>query len=40
MGSVLADRLLAQGVDLTVYNRTRSKAEPLGRLPAAGLGIA
>ena len=31
MGSVLADRLLAQGVDLTVYNRTRSKAEPLAR---------
>src|SRR2546421_2011719 len=31
MGSVLAGRLLAQGVDLTVYNRTRSKAEPLAR---------
>src|SRR5437016_983722 len=29
MGSVLAARLLEQGCDLTVYNRTRSKAEPL-----------
>ena len=29
MGSVLAFRLLEQGCDLTVYNRTRSKAEPL-----------
>src|SRR5437899_5323983 len=29
MGSVLALRLLEQGCDLTVYNRTRSKAEPL-----------
>jgi 3-hydroxyisobutyrate dehydrogenase len=29
MGSVLAARLLEQGCDLTVYNRTRAKAEPL-----------
>ena len=29
MGSVLASRLLEEGVDLTVYNRTRAKAEPL-----------
>ena len=31
MGSVLAARLLEQGCDLTVYNRTRSKAEPLAK---------
>jgi 3-hydroxyisobutyrate dehydrogenase len=36
MGSVLAGRLLEHGVDLTVYNRTRSKAEPLAR---RGAGI-
>ena len=29
MGSVLAARLLEHGCDLTVYNRTRAKAEPL-----------
>jgi 3-hydroxyisobutyrate dehydrogenase-like beta-hydroxyacid dehydrogenase len=29
MGSVLAGRLLQQGCDLTIYNRTRAKAEPL-----------
>ena len=29
MGSVLASRLLEHGCDLTVYNRTRAKAEPL-----------
>ena len=29
MGVVLAGRLLEQGCDLTVYNRTRAKAEPL-----------
>jgi 3-hydroxyisobutyrate dehydrogenase len=29
MGSVLASRLLERGCDLTVYNRTRAKAEPL-----------
>lgn len=34
MGSVLASRLLEHGCDLTVYNRTRAKAEPLGRLGA------
>jgi 3-hydroxyisobutyrate dehydrogenase-like beta-hydroxyacid dehydrogenase len=31
MGSVLAHRLLEHGCDLTVYNRTRAKAEPLAR---------
>ena len=31
MGSVLAARLLEQGCDLTVYNRTRAKAEPLAK---------
>ena len=31
MGSVLAHRLLEQGCDLTVYNRTRAKAEPLAK---------
>jgi 3-hydroxyisobutyrate dehydrogenase-like beta-hydroxyacid dehydrogenase len=34
MGYVLASRLLERGCDLTVYNRTRSKAEPLTRLGA------
>lgn len=34
MGSALAKRLLADGHDLTVYNRTRSKAEPLAALGA------
>jgi 3-hydroxyisobutyrate dehydrogenase len=31
MGSVLAARLLQQGCDLTIYNRTRAKAEPLAK---------
>jgi 3-hydroxyisobutyrate dehydrogenase-like beta-hydroxyacid dehydrogenase len=31
MGYVLASRLLEHGCDLTVYNRTRSKAEPLAK---------
>jgi 3-hydroxyisobutyrate dehydrogenase len=31
MGSVLASRLLDQGCDLTVYNRTRAKAEALAK---------
>ena len=31
MGSVLAARLLEHGCDLTVYNRTRAKAEPLAK---------
>lgn len=31
MGSVLASRLLQQGCDLTVYNRTRTKAEALAK---------
>ena len=34
MGAVLASRLLAAGCDLHVYNRTRSKAEPLAALGA------
>ena len=29
MGFALASRLLAAGCDVTVYNRTRAKAEPL-----------
>jgi 3-hydroxyisobutyrate dehydrogenase len=31
MGSVLASRLLEHGCDLSVYNRTRAKAEPLAK---------
>ncbi len=31
MGFVLAHRLLEHGCDLTVYNRTRAKAEPLAK---------
>src|SRR6266480_776026 len=34
MGSALARRLLAAGCDVAVYNRTRSKAEPLASLGA------
>ncbi len=34
MGSVMAKRLLVAGHDLIVWNRTRAKAEPLGRLGA------
>ena len=34
MGYALASRLLQHGCDLTVYNRTRAKAEPLGALGA------
>jgi len=34
MGSVLAGRLLQQGCDLTIYNRTRAKAELLVKLGA------
>jgi 3-hydroxyisobutyrate dehydrogenase len=34
MGVVLAERLLRAGCDLTVYNRTRAKAEPLAALGA------
>lgn len=34
MGSELVSRLLAAGVDLRVYNRTRAKAEPLSKLGA------
>jgi 3-hydroxyisobutyrate dehydrogenase len=34
MGHAIATRLLEAGVDLAVYNRTRSKAEPLGEIGA------
>jgi 3-hydroxyisobutyrate dehydrogenase len=34
MGAVLVTRLLQRGVDVTVYNRTRSKAEALTKLGA------
>jgi 3-hydroxyisobutyrate dehydrogenase-like beta-hydroxyacid dehydrogenase len=34
MGSVLVERLLRAGCDVTVYNRTRAKAEPLTALGA------
>jgi 3-hydroxyisobutyrate dehydrogenase len=34
MGSALAKRLLDRGCDLTVYNRTRAKAEPLAAIGA------
>jgi 3-hydroxyisobutyrate dehydrogenase len=34
MGYALATRLLQRGCDLTVYNRTRAKAEPLASLGA------
>ncbi|MDH4307922.1 MAG: NAD(P)-binding domain-containing protein, partial [Acidimicrobiia bacterium] len=34
MGYELVSRLLAAGVDVWVYNRTRAKAEPLADLGA------
>lgn len=34
MGFAMAKRLIENGCDLTVYNRTRSKVEPLGELGA------
>jgi len=34
MGYAMAQRLLSVGIDLTVYNRTREKAEPLVKLGA------
>jgi 3-hydroxyisobutyrate dehydrogenase-like beta-hydroxyacid dehydrogenase len=34
MGFAMAKRLLAEGCDLAVYNRTRAKAEPLAELGA------
>jgi len=40
MGLALASRLLAAGCDVTVYNRTRSKAEPLAALGAKVVGSA
>ena len=38
MGLAMAKRLLAAGHDVTVYNRTRSKVEPLAER-AAALGV-
>ncbi len=38
MGYALAERLLGQGAELSVWNRTRSKAEPLGALGAQVFG--
>ena len=38
MGAVLATRLLERGCDLTVYNRTSAKAEPLSALGARVVG--
>lgn len=38
MGFAMAKRLLAAGADLTVYNRTRSKVEPLAELGAKVVG--
>ena len=35
MGTPMAARLLGAGHDLTVWNRTRAKAEPLADLEAA-----
>jgi 3-hydroxyisobutyrate dehydrogenase len=35
MGQQLVERLLAAGCDVSVYNRTRSKAEPLAQLGAS-----
>jgi 3-hydroxyisobutyrate dehydrogenase len=40
MGFELAKRLLAAGCDVTVYNRTRAKAEPLAALGAKVVGSA
>src|SRR5881275_1271541 len=37
MGSPMAERLLKAGYDVSIWNRTRSKAEPLGK---AGASIA
>jgi len=38
MGYAMAERLLEQGADLSVWNRTRAKAEPLGALGAEVAG--
>ncbi len=40
MGSALVQRLLTAGCDVAVYNRTRSKAEPLAALGATVAGSA
>ena len=40
MGSVLASRLLQHGVELTVFNRTTSKMEPLLKQGAKGASSA
>jgi glutamyl-tRNA reductase len=34
MGRALAERLLGQGLEVTVWNRTASRAEPLAELGA------
>src|SRR5690242_8748114 len=34
MGAAMAERLAKAGADLTVWNRTRTKAEPLARVGA------
>jgi 3-hydroxyisobutyrate dehydrogenase-like beta-hydroxyacid dehydrogenase len=39
MGAVLAKRLLEAGHQLSVYNRTREKAEPLAELGATVVGV-
>lgn len=38
MGYAIAERLLKSGVKLSIYNRTRSKAEPLAALGATVVG--
>ena len=38
MGTEMARRLLAAGCDLTVYNRSAAKTEPLARLGARPAG--
>ena len=38
MGLALAQRLLAAGCELAVYNRTKAKAEPLADCGATGSG--
>jgi len=32
MGYPMAERLLKAGYDVSIWNRTRSKAEPLGKI--------
>jgi 3-hydroxyisobutyrate dehydrogenase len=40
MGIALIDRLLAAGCDVTVYNRTKAKAEPLAQAGAKVVDVA